>query len=280
MENDVENLVEVNGIHLFVERKGHGEPLLLIPGLGAGNWLWSKSVAALSASFELIMPELRGSGRSDKPDQPYSIELFALDLLKLLDHFDIARTHVLGVSMGGLVAQYLAATWPERVHKLILAATTMGGQTQIGPSGEILCRLIKPRGRSRRERLEDAYDLNFTRRFILEHPEELEQITDWRIKYPQPEYAYYRQLLAGNAFDGRDLAGRISAPTLVLAGEEDLVVPAEDIIALKDRIPGAQLLTLKGKHLFFFEQAAAVNHAILAFLENTSAAAQVAGNAG
>ncbi len=264
------NLLQVNGIRIYVERHGLGTPLLMIPGLGAGNWLWTKTVEELSQHFELIMPELRGAGRSDKPDAPYSVELFAKDLKALLDGLDISGVHLLGASLGGLVAQYFAATWPERTQSLVLASTSLGGQSQIGPNGEILCRLIKPRGRTRRERLEDAYDLSFTRQFILDHPQELDRITDWRLEFPQPEFAYYRQLLAGNAFTGDDYASKINARTLILAGEQDQVVPLEDVQALHETLPNARLLTFPGKHLFFFEHHTAFNRAIIDFLKTES----------
>ncbi|RMD91654.1 MAG: alpha/beta fold hydrolase [Calditrichaeota bacterium] len=265
------SFVEVEDIRIYVEQQGHGEPLVMIPGLGAGTWLWSKNVVQLSKHFHLIMPELRGSGRSDKPDHPYSIRQFAEDIKAMLDSLDVYQIHLLGVSMGGLVALYFAATWPERVKKLLLAGTSLGGQCQQGPRGEILCRLIRPRGRTRRERLEDAYTLNFTEEFIASHRQELEQITEWRIQFPQPEFAYYRQLLAGHAFNGTTYAQKIKAPTLLCAGEQDELVLLEDVRQLKNQIPGAQLVVFNGKHLFFYEEHEKFNQLAVEFfgLNNT-----------
>jgi pimeloyl-ACP methyl ester carboxylesterase len=262
----MKNFVAVDGIRLYVERYGKGTPLLLIPGLGAGNWLWSKNRHDLSQHFELIMPELRGSGRSDKPDQHYSIALFAADLQALLDQFDIYKTNILGASMGGFVAQYFAATWPERVARLVLASTSLGGQRQIGPDGEILSRLIRPRGKTKQERLEDAYALNFTREFMERHPEELERITNWRLQYPQPEHIYYRQLLAGNAYDGAALAARIAAPTLICAAKDDPMVPVENAQRLQEKIPQAKVIAFEGRHIFFFEQCRKFNQVVIEFL--------------
>lgn len=262
------DFIEVDGIHIYFERVGHGNPLLMIPGLGAGTWLWSKSMHALSKHFELIMPELRGSGRSDKPDHRYSVALFANDLKILLDYLEITRIHVLGASMGGFVAQHFAATWIEQVMSLVLVSTSLGGENQIGPSGDVLSRTIRPHGRTRRERLEDAYTLNFTQEYMSKHRNALNLITEWRVQNPQPEFAYYRQLLAGNAFDGSKLARKITAPTLICAGKEDPLVPMEDVHMLKNMIPHAELKIFEGKHLFFYEQNGSFNKAIMDFLGN------------
>lgn len=258
--------VAINNIRLFVERHGDGEPLLLVPGLGAGAWLWAKNVSCWAKHFDLIMPELRGSGRSDKPDEHYTIGKFSADLKALLDELQIEQAHVLGVSMGGFVAQHLAASWPERVRKLALISTSLGGQCQIGPDGETLSRLIRPRGKTRRERLEDGYVLNFSEDFLARHVEELERITEWRTNFPQPEHIYYRQLLAGNAYDGAALAARITAPTLICAGKDDPLVPLANAHALQQAIPHAQLQILEGRHMFFFEHPRKFNQAVLDFL--------------
>jgi pimeloyl-ACP methyl ester carboxylesterase len=266
MSSGVNNFISVDGVRLFVERYGHGEPLVMIPGLGAGNWLWAKNTPALAKHFALIMPELRGSGRSDKPDQLYKVALFAADVKSVLDQFGISKAHVLGASLGGFVAQYFAATWPERVDKLILVSTSLGGQSQIGPDGEILSRVIRPRGKTRRERLENAYAFNFTEDFMRKHPEELEHITAWRTQYPQPEHIYYRQLLAGHAYDGAKFAEKIVAPTLICAGKVDPLVPVQNAAVLQRKIPQSTLLLFEGKHIFFFEQSQKFNQTVIEFI--------------
>lgn len=244
-----------DGTQIFVEQQGSGEPLLLIPGLGAGTWLWSTIREELARSFRIIMPELRGSGRSDKPDSRYSIDLLASDMKSILDQFDISRTHLLGVSMGGFIAQVMATRWPELVASLTLVSTSCGGDDQVGPRGDILCRMIRPRGKTKKERLEDGYTLNFTKQFRETHREELDKITTARTEHPQPEFAYYRQLLAGNAFDGLKKAKKIIAPTLICAGKDDPMVPPHDVRVLHKKIAQAELSLFEGKHLFFYEQA-------------------------
>ncbi|MFN3596523.1 MAG: alpha/beta fold hydrolase [Rubricoccaceae bacterium] len=257
-------------VRLWVEREGSGPPLLLVPGLGSGTWLWARSRAALGARFSLVMPELRGSGRSDKPDERYSVAGFAEDLVAVLDAYGIARAHVLGASMGGFVAQYLAATRPDRVDRLVLVGTAVGGQNQIGPSGDVLARTVRPRGRTRRERLEDGYALSFSDAFRRGHPALLDFITAWRLAYPQPEAAYYRQLLGANAYDGARCTPRIAAPTLVCAGEEDPLVPRANAEVLAALLPDARVRVFPGRHLFFWEHADAFSEAVLEFLGDDS----------
>lgn len=260
-------LVPAGEVRLWVEREGAGPPLLLIPGLGAGTWLWAASRAALAARFSLVMPELRGSGRSDKPDEPYTVARMATDVVRLLDELGVVRVHVLGASLGGFVAQYLAAAYPDRVDRLVLVGTAVGGQNQIGPAGDILSRLIRPRGRTRRERLEDGYAFNFTDEYRLVNGARLAAITGWRESHPQPEFAYYRQFLAANAYDGARHTAGIRARTLICAGLDDPLVQPANADAMAALIPDARLAVFPGRHLFFLERAEEFNREVIAFLE-------------
>jgi pimeloyl-ACP methyl ester carboxylesterase len=259
--------VEVEaGVRLWVERAGAGPPLVLIPGLGAGTWLWDTFADRLAEHFSLIMPELRGGGRSDKPDRRYTIRQFGADLSTLLDRLGVAECDLLGASLGGYVAQQFAATWPERVRKLVLVATSLGGDEQVGPAGEMLARTIRPHGRTRRDRLEDAYALGFTAEFRAASREVLDRITEWRTAHPQPEWAYYRQLIAGSSFEGAALARGISAPTLICMGREDPLVPPVNAALLQQHIPGSRVVMLDGRHLFFIENSRAFAATVLEFL--------------
>lgn len=268
-------LVALNGIRLWVDRAGSGEPLVLIPGLGAGNWLWQDNTDRLAQHFTLIMPELRGSARSEKPDEQYTIDGFASDVLGVMDDAGIESAHVLGASMGGFVAQAIAARAPQRVRRLVLVATSLGGRHQVGPTGEVLARTIRPRGRSRRDRLEDGYELGFTARYRETHRARLDAISDWRLAHPQPEWAYYRQVLAGWSYDGAELAPRILAPTLICAGRQDPVIDPANALALRGHIPDARVEFFDGRHLFFLEHPVQFAAAVLAFLSASANGADV-----
>ncbi len=260
--------IETNGIKIYSEFIGDGEPILMIPGLGAGNWLWKKNYRYLAKSYSLIMPELRGSGRSDKPDEFYSVKLFAEDLNQLLEKLSIKKTHVIGASMGGFVAQYFAAHWPEKVASLTLTCTTLGGQEQIGPTGDAFQSLVKPKGKTRKERLENTYLFSFSQYFIDNHRDDLDYITNWRLEFPQPEYAYYRQFFAGNAYAGKKYAKKITAPTLICSGKEDQLVEVDNAYELEKNINKSRLEIFEGKHLFFYEHYNKFNKTVSDFIES------------
>ena len=115
---------ETNGIRIYYETRGDGEPVVLIGGLGSTLESWSAQVALYSERFRVITFDNRGSGRSDKPDCPYSIEQMADDVAGLLDFLEIPRAHFVGKSMGGMVAQWLGIKYPERVGKLVMGCAS------------------------------------------------------------------------------------------------------------------------------------------------------------
>lgn len=104
--------IKVNDIDMYYEIHGEGEPLVLIEGLGYSTWMWCKQVEELSKKFKVIIFDNRGVGETDKPDMEYSIEMFADDLADLLSKLEIKKAHILGVSMGGFVAQEFAIKYP------------------------------------------------------------------------------------------------------------------------------------------------------------------------
>jgi pimeloyl-ACP methyl ester carboxylesterase len=128
--------VHVNGVKLYYETYGQGEALLLIAGIGYGTWLWAKQIPELSKYFSVIAFDNRGVGRSDKPDIEYTISLLASDAYELLRALNVERAHILGISLGGFIAQQLALDHPEIVNKLILCSTSFGGPNMILPKGK------------------------------------------------------------------------------------------------------------------------------------------------
>ncbi|MGH3071810.1 MAG: alpha/beta fold hydrolase [Gaiellaceae bacterium] len=228
------------------ERHGAGAPLLLIHGLGYARWGWEPVVEPLARSFDVILFDNRGIGESDAPPGPYTVAGLAADALGVLDEAGIERAHVLGTSLGGMVAQELALAEPDRVEKLVLACTTPGGAGAF-PLPERTVRLMT-NGATLREFVENA---------LAPQPdaEIVERILRHREATAQPFEAWSAQAAAGGAFDAFDRVGRIAAPTLVLHGTEDGVVDPRNSSLLAERIPGARLeLFPGGGHLFFWEQ--------------------------
>lgn len=119
-----ELFAEVNGIKICYEVKGEEEPVFLIHGFGAKKESWIAQFGPLSEHFKVIRFDNRGSGKSDRPNQPYSMELFADDINGLMEYLKINKAHIFGVSVGGMIAQHFAVKYPNRVNKLILMNTT------------------------------------------------------------------------------------------------------------------------------------------------------------
>jgi pimeloyl-ACP methyl ester carboxylesterase len=218
----------------------------LIHGLGYARWGWEPVVEPLARSFDVILFDNRGIGASDAPPGPYSVGDLVADALRILDEADVARAHVLGTSLGGMVAQELALAAPERVDRLVLASTTPGGPNAF-PLPERTVELMT-RGATLREFVENALAPG-------PDPEIVERILRHREATAQPVEAWSAQAAAGAAFDALARIDRIAAPTLVLHGTEDGVVDPRNSSLLAERIPAARVeLFPGGGHLFFWEQ--------------------------
>jgi pimeloyl-ACP methyl ester carboxylesterase len=251
------------------ERHGSGDPLLLIHGLGYARWGWEPVLPGLAERFDVILLDNRGIGESDAPPGPYTAVEMATDAIQVLDEAGVERAHVVGTSLGGMVAQELALAHPGRVDKLVLACTTPGGP-RAHPMPEVTVRLI-----AEAVMLEPAVAL---RRFVenalspatvAERPELVERIMEHRLRTPQPPDAWAAQASAGASFDAYDRVTGISAPTLVVTGTDDAVVDPRNSDLL------AQLLTdwdnafFPGLgHLFFWESPEGFVHAVTSFIED------------
>lgn len=228
------------------ERHGAGPPLLLIQGLGYARWGWEPVVEPLARSFDVILFDNRGIGESDTPAGPYTAAQLAGDALQVLDEAGVERAHVLGTSLGGMVAQELALARPERVEKLVLACTTPGGPESF-PMPEQTVSLIQ-NGASLREFIENA---------LAPDPsiEIVERILRHREATAQPLEAWAAQAAAGMGFDALARVEGIRAPTLILHGTEDAVVDSRNTALLERRIPDSRVELFPGAgHLFFWEQ--------------------------
>src|SRR5581483_9471957 len=165
-----------DGVRLHYEVQGQGEPLLMVMGLGGSSAAWPPTlIDELARSFRVIIYDNRGTGLSDKPDAPYSLEMFAADAIALLDHLKIQRTHVFGVSMGGMISQELALRYAPRLQTLTLGCTTFGGKQAVPPPPESIKLLTAPRdGASEEEIIRRGWPLGYTATFIRDHRDLLE----------------------------------------------------------------------------------------------------------
>lgn len=259
--------VLVNGIKLYYEVHGTGEPLLLIEGLGYASWSWFRQIEVLSNAYGVVSFDNRGVGQSDKPDIPYSIELMADDVARLLESLSIEKAHILGVSMGGYIAQQLAIKYPQKVKSLVLGCTSFGGPHSIPLTEEALQSMLKVEGLSAEEVIRQGFKAAISPKFISAYPEVVDQLVAWRLDNPTPRYAWERQFAAARAFNVETQLNKINVPTLVITGSEDIVIPPQNSSLLAERISGAHLVIIPGGgHLFFIEKAEEFNCQVLDFL--------------
>lgn len=233
----------VNGVNLHYEVTGQGQPLLLIMGLGGPGAAWDPEfVRAMSQTHQVIIYDNRGTGRSDKPDEPYSIAGFASDAAGLLDALNIPRAHVFGISMGGMIAQELAIHYPQRVASLVLGCTTPGGKHAVAAPPESLKALQGRAGQTPEEAAREGWKLSFSDGFIREHRAELEAHLPRMLAHVTPRFAYERHYQATMTLRVYKQLKEITAPTLVVTGRDDVLIPAANSEILAREIPGAELV--------------------------------------
>lgn len=260
--------IKAGEVELYYEEEGEGAPLLLIPGFGTGLWIWFKQVPAFAKKFRTLTFDPRGISRSLAPDEPITIRTIADDAAKLLRALSLGSAHILGASFGGFVAQEFALRYPQMTKSLLLCCTSFGGPRHVAPSVETLQALASTKGLNTQERVRENLLLAFSPWFIEEHREEVERVIELRAQNFVPEHAYLHQLQAALAFNTEERVSQVKAPTLVLTGDADTIVPPENSRNLAALIPHARLVTIAGgSHTFFIEQADEFNAAVIEFIE-------------
>lgn len=238
-------------VRIAWERRGEGAPIVLIQGLGYGRWGWQPVADGLAERFTVVLLDNRGIGESDAPPGPYTVGEMAADALQVLDEADVERAHVVGTSLGGMIAQEVALTAPERVERLVLVCTTPGGPNA-APMPAQTVELI-----AAAPTLEPLVALRrFVENALAPDPPAglVERILAHRVRTAQPIEAWAAQAAAGAAFDAWDRLPSLSAPTLVLHGTEDVVVGPANATLLAERITGARVEWFEGSgHLLYWE---------------------------
>jgi 3-oxoadipate enol-lactonase len=213
--------IKVNDIHMYYEIYGEGKPLVLIGGLAIDLSEFESISRWFAQKYQVLAFDNRGVGRTDKPDSPYSIEMMAEDTEALMNALAIERASILGMSMGGRIALALALQHAERVERLILVSTS--------------ARVRSTRKRSWRFRLLSL----------------VSSMPIFRSKYPQPRYAFLRQLKASGDYNCTDRLHELHMPTIILHGKKDQTAPYPLAEEMHAGIQGSQMMTFQGGHIFF-----------------------------
>jgi 3-oxoadipate enol-lactonase len=244
-----------DGTDLHYERTGAGAPVLLVMGLGMNATGWWRTVPVLAERFEVVSLDNRGCGRSDRPPGPYSMKRLAEDAAQVLDSAAIERAHVYGVSLGGMIAMELALAHPKRVERLVLAATTAGGANAAIPAPEVL-KLVALRAQMTAEQAAWAsVPINYSPRTRQLGAQRIAEDIEQRLRYPIHADGYAAQLAAGQGHDCGERLGALRAPTLIVQGEDDVLVPPENARRLAELIPHAELrLWPDAAHLLFTDE--------------------------
>jgi 3-oxoadipate enol-lactonase len=261
--------VENEGARIYWDESGHGEPVLLIMGLGYTAHMWYRTRPFLAAQYRTLAFDNRGVGRSSSPSGHYSIALMASDATAVLDAAEAESAHVFGVSMGGMIAQEFALQYPKRVRSLMLGCTAAGGPTAVRAEPAAI-QMLRAIPKMQREQAAQAalpfiYDSATPRDRI---DEDLAVRLPW---FPRAE-AYTAQLQAIIAWEAYSRLSAIDVPTLVIHGEADRLVPPGNANLIAGRITGAKLVMIPhAGHLFLTDQTEASQQAILTFLEAQTA---------
>lgn len=246
----------VAGTDLYYERRGGGEPLLLIQGLGGHSAHWGEPfLAELEGDFELVLFDNRGAGQSTSSSDDYTIADLARDTLGLLDGLKIDRVHVLGISMGGMVAQELALLAPDRIRTLALGGTTPGG-TQAKPTAQQIVQELTAAVLSgdKERMLRTGYEIVVSPEFAAD-PANYAEFSAVARQYPADLNLLMSQYAAVNGHDVYARLRGLRVPTLVIHGTADRMLEAINGDLIASLVPGARLELLDGVgHLFFLER--------------------------
>ena len=257
---------ENNGTKIFWTEQGAGEPLLLIMGLGGSHKEWRRIAPLLAEKYRVIMFDNRGVGETVFTDEPFTIPLMASDAKAVLDAANVESAHLLGMSMGGMIAQEFALEFPEMTRSLILTVTFCGSLEAVHPKPEVLFAL-QGRGIAT---LEDAFWAMAPYIYDAGTPREklAEDLAAREGKFTAPTN-FMRQLQAILTWQGtHPRLLNINAPTLVIGGVNDQLIPCANSKIIADQISNSKLIELENSsHIFMTDQTEKSVAAILDFLE-------------
>ncbi|MFW9996864.1 MAG: alpha/beta fold hydrolase [Candidatus Odinarchaeota archaeon] len=268
--------VTVNDIKIYYEIHGpsDGPPLICINGWGDAIWSWFLQINTFKQQYKCILFDNRGAGKSSKPDYPYTMEMFVDDAAGLLEALNIPKAHVIGISMGGFIAQQLAVTYPEKIKSLVLISSHFGGTNHIPIPDDVLARMFAAPTEtiSKDQAFAIRRSVAYSPRFLEENKQLIKQIQVWQETNPTPLYALAHQTSATYNYGLNGVENKLSkitAPTLVICGENDRIVIPKNSEMIAERIPTSRLVMLKdGPHRITVEQHEKFNGVVMDFLDD------------
>ena len=258
--------VERDGVRISYEERGDpdGEPVLLLEGLGYARWMWRWQADALADDYRVLLPDNRGTGGSDAPEGPYTIGDMAADAHAVCADAGVERPHLVGASMGGMIALRYAVDYEAR--SLSLLCTSPGGPDAVPTPDETLARMFEvPDDADEREAI--RHKMGPAMDALADDEETLSRIVDWRLRSDAPPAAREAQAGAVAAFDASEELDRLEVPAFVAHGTADRVLPVANGRLLADRLDCETLFVDDGPHLLFVESADRLNDRLSAFLE-------------
>jgi 3-oxoadipate enol-lactonase len=265
--------IEANGQTLYHEVHGEGEPLLLVMGLAADTMAWALQVPAFAPHYKTVIFDNRDVGRSSMAEGPYEIADMAQDALALADALELDSFHLVGVSMGGAIAQEMALAAPARIRSLTLAVSFAAGGAWARKLAETWSGRVQKM--SREERIDELMLLTMSEAFF-ENAEGVAWLRDVMLQnpHPQPAEAFARQLDASSRHNARERLASLAIPSHVVGAEYDILVPVWKSRELAEIIPNAKLTVIdESPHGANLERAEEFNRAVLAFLRERTPAA-------
>jgi pimeloyl-ACP methyl ester carboxylesterase len=263
------NVVRNGDVQIAYDVKGEGEPLLMIQGLGYDRFGWGRLPDLLAQDFRVLVFDNRGVGDSDVPDGPYSISQMAEDGIAVLDDAGADSAHVLGVSLGGFIAQELVLSHPDRVRKLVLVSTAPGGPKMV----PMPAKGVEAFGRFPTMEREAGFRMMVENSLgaygVREQPELVEEIYRYRLERGPTVAGWTAQAYAGATFDGYDRIPAITHETLVLQGGADDVVDPRNADLLVELIPNARLELIPDRgHLIVWQESERLAAVVREFLRS------------
>ncbi len=262
--------VKVDGVNLYYEIHGDGFPLVMIQGLSENVYWWDSPVIdGLSKHLKTVIFDNRGVGRSDDLVGDLTIESMAADALGLMDALNISQAHILGHSMGGMIAQELALKFPERVKKLVLCSTSCGGSKAEPSSPETQKILTKLSFKGHTRRLVDeAMPHIFTKKFMDENPEFIEKKIDDLLIIPTGPTTFKAQMGSWMRYNSYRKLKEMNIPTLIIHGKQDILVPPSNGDLLATKIPNAEIVYFDSNaHMIHTEEPDKFDEVLLKFLK-------------